>query len=69
MIKISAVIGAPDLEQNTLAVYSGDLKEAFKKVAGYGYAGVELMTKNPKTLDGKNSCAPAAKQLASIRFT
>jgi sugar phosphate isomerase/epimerase len=53
VIKISAVIGAPDLEQGTLAVYNGDLQKAFKKVAEHGYVGVELMTKNPKKLDGK----------------
>jgi len=53
MVKIAAMIGAPDLEQGTLAVYSGILKDAFKKVADLGYDGIELMTKNPKTLDGK----------------
>ena len=52
MIKISAMIGAPDLEQETLAVYSGDLATAFTKVAELGYDGVELMTKNPAQLDG-----------------
>jgi sugar phosphate isomerase/epimerase len=53
MIKISALIGAPDLEKDTLAVYSGNLKKAFSKTAAHGYEGVELMTKNPKTLDGE----------------
>jgi sugar phosphate isomerase/epimerase len=53
MIKIAAMVGAPDLETETLAVYSGDLAEAFKKVSSLGYDGVELMTKNPKTLDGE----------------
>jgi sugar phosphate isomerase/epimerase len=53
MIKISAMIGAPDLEKDTLAVYSGDLKKAFSKIADHGYEGVELMTKNPKKLDGE----------------
>lgn len=52
MIKISAMIGAPDLEKDTLAVYSGDLKKAFSKISAQGYEGVELMTKNPKKLDG-----------------
>ena len=52
MIKIAAMIGAPDLEQETLAVYSGDLATAFAKVAQLGYDGVELMTKNPTQLDG-----------------
>jgi len=53
MIKISAMIGAPDLEKDTLAVYSGDLNRAFSKIAAHGYEGVELMTKNPKQLDGE----------------
>jgi sugar phosphate isomerase/epimerase len=52
VIKIAAMIGAPDLEQETLAVYSGDLATAFAKVAQLGYDGVELMTKNPAELDG-----------------
>ncbi len=53
MIKIAAMIGAPDLEEETLAVYSGDLPAAFHKVAQMGYDGVELMTKNPIQLDGE----------------
>jgi sugar phosphate isomerase/epimerase len=52
MIKIAAMIGAPDLEEETLAVYSGDLATAFSKVAELGYDGVELMTKDPTQLDG-----------------
>lgn len=52
MIRIAAMIGAPDLEQDTLAVYSGDLATAFEKVAALGYNGVELMTKDPTQLDG-----------------
>jgi sugar phosphate isomerase/epimerase len=52
VINIAAMIGAPDLEQETLAVYSGDLAQAFTKVARLGYDGVELMTKNPAQLDG-----------------
>ena len=52
MIKIAAMIGAPDLEQETLAVYSGDLASAFRKVAELGYDGVELMMKDPSQLDG-----------------
>jgi sugar phosphate isomerase/epimerase len=52
VIKIAAMIGAPDLEQETLAVYSGDLAAAFGKVARLGYDGVELMTKDPTRLDG-----------------
>jgi sugar phosphate isomerase/epimerase len=52
MIKIAAMIGTPDLERETLAVYSGDLATAFGKVAALGYDGVELMTKDPTQLDG-----------------
>jgi sugar phosphate isomerase/epimerase len=52
VIKIAAMIGAPDLEQETLAVYSGDLATAFAKMAKLGYDGIELMTKNPTQLDG-----------------
>jgi sugar phosphate isomerase/epimerase len=52
VIKIAAMIGAPDLKQETLAVYSGDLATAFVKVAGLGYDGVELMTKDPTQLEG-----------------
>ncbi len=52
MIKIAAMIGAPDLEEDTLAVYSGDLVAAFSQVAALGYDGVELMTKAPAQLDG-----------------
>jgi sugar phosphate isomerase/epimerase len=52
MIKVAAVIGAPDLQKDTLAVYSNDLEKGFGRVADLGYQGVELMTKNPITLDG-----------------
>ena len=52
MIGIAAMIGAPDLETGTLAVYSGNLEESFRKVADLGYEGVELMTKDPKRLNG-----------------
>jgi sugar phosphate isomerase/epimerase len=52
VIKIAAMIGAPDLERETLAVYSGDLAVAFGKVADLGYDGVELMMKDPEKLDG-----------------
>jgi sugar phosphate isomerase/epimerase len=52
VIKIAAMIGAPDLAEETLAVYSGDLNAAFHKVAQLGYDGIELMTKNPRQLDG-----------------
>jgi sugar phosphate isomerase/epimerase len=52
MIKIATMIGAPDLEQETLAIYSGDLAAAFEKVAALGYDGVELMMKDPAHFDG-----------------
>ena len=51
MIKISSMVGAPDLETPTLAPYSGDLGLAFKKLSALGYEGVELMTKRPSSLD------------------
>lgn len=54
MIKIAAVIGSPDLQKQTLAVYSNDLRQAFQKVSRLGYQGVELMTKDPARLDGKS---------------
>lgn len=53
MIKLCAMIGAPDLEQDTLAVYQGNLQEGFEKVASLGYKGVELMMKNPRQLNGE----------------
>lgn len=53
MIKIAAMIGTPDLQAETLAVYSGDLEAAFRKVADLGYDGVEFMLKNPAGLDGE----------------
>ena len=52
MIKIAAMIGTPDLQAETLAIYSGDLEAAFQKVARLGYDGVEFMLKNPAALDG-----------------
>jgi sugar phosphate isomerase/epimerase len=52
VLQIAAMVGAPDLEQDTLAVYSGDLPGAFAKLAELGYDGVELMTKDPARLDG-----------------
>jgi sugar phosphate isomerase/epimerase len=53
MIKIASMVGAPDLETPTLAPYSSDLEDAFKKLAGLGYDGVELMTKHPVRLDSE----------------
>lgn len=53
MIKIASMVGAPDLQQETLAIYSGDLEVAFGKLAALGYDGVELMTRDPRQLDGR----------------
>jgi sugar phosphate isomerase/epimerase len=52
VLQIAAMVGAPDLEQETLAVYSDDLPRAFANLAELGYDGVELMTKDPARLDG-----------------
>ena len=52
MIKIAAMIGTPDLQAETLAIYSGDLEAAFQKLARLGYDGGEFMLKNPAALDG-----------------
>ena len=51
MIKIASMVGAPDLETPTLAPYSSDLGDAFEKLAGSGFDGVELMTKHPARLN------------------
>lgn len=51
MIKISAMVGAPDLRQKTLAVYSGDIAGACRSLSALGYDGIEVMTRNPKSLD------------------
>lgn len=53
MIKIASMVGAPDLQQETLAIYRGDLEMAFDKLAALGYDGVELMTRDPRRLDGE----------------
>lgn len=53
MIKIASMVGAPDLHQETLAVYSGELEAAFEKLAALGYDGIELMTRDPSNLDGE----------------
>lgn len=53
MIKIASMVGAPDLQQETLAIYSRDLEIAFGKLAALGYDGVELMTRDPRRLDGR----------------
>ena len=52
MIKIAAMVGAPDLGQETLAVFCGELQSAFHRLAQMEYDGVELMTRNPQNLDG-----------------
>lgn len=52
MIKISSMVGTPDLEKPTLAPFQGDVASAFAKLAALGYDGVELMIKNPSRLNG-----------------
>jgi len=52
VIKISSMVGTPDLQAPVLAPYSGDLPAAFAKLAKMGYEGVEFMTKNPSKLNG-----------------
>lgn len=52
-MKISAVVGTPELESAPVAVFAGpDLELSFRKVAELGFDGVELMLKNPALLDG-----------------
>jgi len=53
MIKIAAMVGAPDIERETLSLYSGDLMNAFSKLSALGYNGVEIMTKDPAKLNGQ----------------
>ena len=53
MLKIATMIGSPDLGTETLASYSGNLAEAFAKVAKLGYDGVELMLRDPNQLNGE----------------
>lgn len=60
MVKLSAMVGAPDLEQQTLAVYHNDLLPAFDQLRELGYEGIELMTRDPWSLNGKQ----IARQLA-----
>jgi len=52
LIKIAATIGTPDLRTETLALYSGDVATALRKVAALGYDGVEFMMRDPTQLDG-----------------
>lgn len=52
-MKISAMVGTPELTRQALAVFQGDLGAAFHRLASLGYDGVELMTKNPRKLDGQ----------------
>jgi sugar phosphate isomerase/epimerase len=52
-MKISAMIGTPDLQTETLAVFAGpDLGASLRSAAAFGFDGVELMLKNPALLDG-----------------
>ncbi|MGQ9684432.1 MAG: sugar phosphate isomerase/epimerase family protein [Anaerolineae bacterium] len=69
MIKISSMVGAPDLGERTLAPYQGDLDEAFARLAALGYDGVELMMRDPEQLDGaaiRTSLAANGLQLAGL---
>jgi sugar phosphate isomerase/epimerase len=52
VIKISSMVGTPDLKAPVLAPYRGDLSAAFDKLAKLGYDGVEFMTKDPSGLNG-----------------
>jgi hypothetical protein len=45
MIKIASMVGAPDLETDTLAPFSDDFSFAFSRLSRLGYDGVEIMTK------------------------
>ena len=54
MIKIAAMVGTPDLRQETLAVYAGDLDTAFNRLGNLGYDGVELMVRDPDLLDAES---------------
>jgi len=52
-MKISAMVGTPDLESAPVAIFAGpDLEGSFRKTAEFGFDGVELMLKNPALLDG-----------------
>jgi sugar phosphate isomerase/epimerase len=51
MLKICSMVGAPDLRQQTLAIYSGDIPLACEKLSGLGYDSIEIMTRNPKRLN------------------
>jgi sugar phosphate isomerase/epimerase len=53
MIQLSAMLGAPDLQQQTLAVYHKNLLPAFDQLQNLGYDGIELMTRDPWSLNGK----------------
>ena len=69
MIKISSMVGAPDLAERTLAPFQGNLDEAFAKHAALGYDGVELMLRDPARLDGaaiRAGLATNGLQLAGI---
>ncbi len=53
-MKISAVVGTPELTRPAFAVYQQDLPTAFGRLADLGYDGVELLTKDPCRLDGSS---------------
>jgi sugar phosphate isomerase/epimerase len=52
LIKIAATIGTPDLRTEPLALYSGDVATAVRKVSALGYDGVEFMMRDPAQLNG-----------------
>jgi sugar phosphate isomerase/epimerase len=54
VIKIASMVGAPDLQTRTLGPYQGDFDEAFKKLSDLGYDGVEIMTRSPYQINGRN---------------
>jgi len=54
-MKICAMVGTPDLQTDTLAVFAGpDLEDSLRKSAAYGFDGVELMVREPSSLDTEN---------------
>ena len=51
-MRISAMVGTPDLEAAAVAIFAGpDLEGSFHKSAEFGFDGVELMLKNPARLN------------------
>ena len=52
-MKISAMVGTPDLKTTPIAVFAGqDLAGNLRRAAELGFDGVELMLKDPTALDG-----------------